>query len=98
MTESEMYNIANIIKIDANGNLLWNKTYPEAPTYSYSRALAIVETEQGDFAVAGQQGNAWFAIVDAEGNLKTTQVFPEIDGVFNSIVETEDGEFCACRR
>jgi F0F1-type ATP synthase membrane subunit c/vacuolar-type H+-ATPase subunit K len=93
MTESEMYNIANIIKIDVDGNLLWNKTYAEAPSYSYSRALSIVETEQGDFAVAGQQGNAWFAIIDAEGNLKTSQVFPEIDGVFNSIAETDDGGF-----
>jgi hypothetical protein len=52
--------MAIIIKIDANGNLLWNKTYRESSDYSYSRAFSVVENEQGDFAVAGQQGSGWF--------------------------------------
>jgi hypothetical protein len=84
-------NIANIIKIDADGNLLWNKTYREST--SWSRAHAIVETEQGDFAVAGEQGNAWFGVIDSEGNLKVSQKFPELEGTFSSIVGTEDGGF-----
>ncbi|MEM4734048.1 MAG: hypothetical protein QXD70_05930, partial [Candidatus Bathyarchaeia archaeon] len=93
ITDSNYDNIANIIKIDVNGNLLWNKTYRESSDYAYSSALSIVETEQGDFAVAGQQGSAWFGVVDAEGNLKVSKVFPELDGAFTSIAETDDGCF-----
>jgi hypothetical protein len=85
--------IAEIIKIDADGNLLWNTTYRESSGYGYSRALSVVETEEGDFAVAGDQETAWFAIVDAEGNLKISQVFPELDGALTSIAETDDGGF-----
>jgi hypothetical protein len=83
--------VANVIKIDGNGNLLWNKIYRESS--SWSRACAIVETEQGDYAIAGEQGSAWFGIVDPEGNLKLSQKFPELEGTFSSIIETEDGEF-----
>jgi len=93
ITDSTDDNVANIIKIDADGNMLWNKTYRESSDYSYSRALSIVETEQGDLTVAGQQGSAWFGVVDAEGNLKISQIFPEIDGAFTSIIETDDGGF-----
>ena len=84
-------NIANLIKTDANGNLLWNKTYREYP--SWSRANAIVETEDGGYAIAGQQGSAWFGITDSDGNLKVSQMFPELEGTFNSIARTEDDGF-----
>ncbi len=87
------YGIANIIKIDADGNLLWNKTYSASSDYSYSRALSIVETEQGDYAIAGEQGSAWFGIVDSQGNLKTSQKFPELEGTFTSIARADDGGF-----
>ena len=84
-------NIASIIKIGADGNLLWNKTYRESP--SWSRACSIVETNEGDFAVAGEQGGAWFGVIDSEGNLKVSQKYPELEGTFSSIVGTEDGGF-----
>ena len=85
------YDIANIIKIGVDGNLLWNKTYRESP--SWSRACAIVETEEGDFAVAGEQGGAWFGVIDSKGNLKVSQKYSELEGTFSSIVGTEDGGF-----
>lgn len=84
-------NVANIVKIDADGNLLWNKTYKESP--SWSRASAIVETDEGDLAIAGEQGSAWFALVDSAGNLKTSQKFPELEGTFSSIAKTKDDGF-----
>ena len=84
-------NIANVIKLDGYGNLLWNKTYRESS--SWSRACAIAETKEGDYAIAGEQESAWFGLIDSEGNLKISQKFPELKGTFTSIIRTRDGGF-----
>ncbi len=81
--------VAELLKTDENGNLLWNLTFSvsNGPTY----ARDVVETRDGTYAVAGYGNTAWLAEVNSNGNLKLNQSFPELDGFFNSIVNTEDG-------
>ena len=61
-----------LVKVDASGNAMWNKTYGGA---SSDKAYSVVQTSDGGYALAGftdsfGAGNydAWLVKVDASGN------------------------------
>jgi hypothetical protein len=91
-----------LIKIDASGNFLWDRTYGGT---GWDGANSIVQTSDGGYALAGQTnsfgagGNDfWLVKTDAEGNMQWNQTFGGAgdDGtgaVGSSIVQTRDGGY-----
>jgi hypothetical protein len=81
-----------VLKIDENGNQLWNVTFSSDATYYVARG--IVETANGGYAVVLGGGESMLAVIDAEGGLKsnyTYQVDTEI--FFNSIAKNRNGGY-----
>lgn len=88
-----------IIKTDANGNLLWEKTYQLG--LADNRGMDIIQTSDGGFAITGATipngkflADLWLLKTDASGNLEWQQTF---DGGSRdegySLVQTENGDF-----
>jgi len=87
-----------LIKTDAYGNMLWNKTYSKDVDYADS----VVETSDGGYALAGSTGfwyphAFWLVKTDETGNMKWNKKYGGIDhGHFasaRSLVVTSDGGF-----
>jgi len=86
-----------LIRADANGNTLWNKTYG---TPNYNGATSIVQTPDGGFALSGWTDspmgnpNAWLVKTDENGSLQWDKIFggPYYDGS-NSMILTADGGY-----
>lgn len=56
-----------VLKLDASGNVVWQKTYGEA---GYELATSIVAIADGAYVVAGQQdGGVWLFRLDDGGNI-----------------------------
>ncbi|MCS7004444.1 MAG: hypothetical protein NZM38_03870 [Cytophagales bacterium] len=91
----------NLIRIDDNGKVIWNKTYGGD---NAERALDVIETPKGEFiAVGGSDSygageditDFWVIKVDANGNLiweKTFGTHHSIEEAYG-IVETGDGHY-----
>jgi len=86
-----------LVKTDAYGNIVWNRTYGEAQ-YEYARSL--VETADGGYALAGYSGapdiaygsaDVWLVKTDAYGNIEWNQTYGK--GTVYSLVETVDGGY-----
>jgi hypothetical protein len=85
-----------IVKLDANGNLLWSKTIGGNDS---DEAYSIIETKDGGLAIAGEtnsfgDGKDDFFIVklDANGNLLWSKTIGgEYFDYAKSIIETKDG-------
>jgi len=85
-----------ILKLDASGNLLWDKTFGGS---KYDLAYSIVSTPDGGYAVAGfteSKGagswDAWVLKLDASGNLLWDKTFGGNErDEFHSVVSTFDG-------
>jgi hypothetical protein len=60
-----------LLRIDEDGNLLWNKTY--GPQISW--LFAATETNDGGYALIGNYGGIWLAKVDSEGILQFESAF-----------------------
>ena len=86
-----------VLKLDASGNVTWQKTYGGADNdYAYS----IIQTIDGGYAVAGMygfttnNGDAWVLKLDASGNITWQKTF---GGVFTenatTIVQTSAGDY-----
>jgi hypothetical protein len=94
-----------LIKIDGQGNLLWNKSY--SPLYAYSDPSAIVQTDDGGFAIVGKISGAekdsqghfvtmsqgWLCKVDASGVLQWQTSYLGAFPTFKSIVVSADGGY-----
>jgi hypothetical protein len=87
-----------ILKLDANGNVTWQKTYGGS---SIDSARSIKETSDGGFIVAGDTrsfgagyGDYWILKLDANGNVTWQKTYggSYLD-VALSIQETFDGGF-----
>lgn len=94
--------IAWTIKVDENGNSLWNRTFGNfKSTQSWMvRAFAVAEADDGGCVVAGHwEKDCWFAKIDANGNLQWNQTydlqFGDVSGDYmvNSIVQAVDGGY-----
>jgi len=81
-----------LIKTDAYGNMLWNKTYDRM----VDKAYCVIETTDGGFALAGSTGfwsggNIWVVKTDEYGNLEWNRTYSE--GVARAVIESSDGGY-----
>jgi hypothetical protein len=72
-----------LVKTDANGNALWNKTYG---TMGSDKAQALVQTTDGGYALAGWEGfsnesfgagvfDFWLVKTDSSGNMQWNKAY-----------------------
>jgi len=71
-----------LVKTDANGNMLWDRTYGKG------RAQALVETSDGGYAIAGVNR---LVKTDADGNMEWNRTYS--GGTAYSLVQTSDGGY-----
>jgi predicted secreted protein len=80
-----------LLKVDADGNLLWNRTYGGALD---DGANCVVQSSDGGYVLAGYTSsnagslNAWLVKTDSLGNLLWSNVYPGL--AFNSVSRTSD--------
>ncbi|PMQ02381.1 MAG: hypothetical protein CBR30_01695 [Dictyoglomus sp. NZ13-RE01] len=86
-----------ILKLDENGNLLWQKTFGGS---SDDEANSIQQTSDGGYIVAGYTysfgagGDVYILKLDADGNLVWKKTFGgSSDDEANSIQQTSDGGY-----
>jgi hypothetical protein len=86
-----------LVKTDAQGNVLWNKTYGENAT-----AYCITKTGDGGYALAGtvwsgsyDSHDAWLVKTDDYGNELWNETYgdPSYYNAARSLIETSDGGF-----
>jgi hypothetical protein len=87
-----------LVKTDANGNMLWNKTYGGT---GWDGATSLVQTGDGGYALAGQtnsfgagSNDFWLVKTDANGNMLWNKTYGGTgdDGAY-SLVQTGDGGY-----
>jgi hypothetical protein len=87
-----------LVRIDSNGNALWNKTYGRT---EIDMCDSMVKTADGGYALAGHTnsydtGNSdfWLVKVDANGNALWNKTYggTDIDATF-SVIQTSDGGY-----
>jgi len=87
-----------LVKTGASGNAQWNKTYGGT---DYDEALALVQTEDGGYALAGLTSSFgagsydfWLVKTDASGNAQWNQTYGGTGGDYaNALVQTLDGGY-----
>lgn len=86
-----------IVRTDEDGDVIWQSTFGDAED---NGGRAVVETEDGGFAVAGwtwnqePEGNddAWLVKVDGDGNFEWDSIFNwDDDDSFQAILDLGDG-------
>jgi hypothetical protein len=84
-----MSTFGGLLKIDENGNNIWEKIYSPASVDS------VVQTVDGGFALTGiWDSSAWFAKTDSYGDIKLSKTYGY--GDFRAISETKDEGFILC--
>jgi hypothetical protein len=82
-----------LIKTDANGNVIWAKTYLLIYAYDVSN---VSQTSDGGYIVAGRvgTGNAFLIKTDANGNVQWAKTYggTNWDGAY-SVQQTSDGGY-----
>ncbi len=86
-----------LVKTDANGNALWNKTYGGT---SEDYAQALIRTADGGYAIAGYTGSweydydFWLVKTDANGNAQWNNTYAGTrDDEAWALVQTADGGY-----
>ena len=87
-----------VLKLDSNGNIVWQKTYGGAGSES---AKSIQETTDGGYVVTGTNGsfsahsNSWTIKLDSNGTVLWQKIYGENDDEdsMSSIQETTDGGY-----
>lgn len=87
-----------LVKTDANGYILWNKTYG-GPNADFG--LSMVQTADGGYAIAGFTGSfgaglidAYLIKTDANGNLAWSKTYGGTnDDSANSVIQMSDGGY-----
>jgi hypothetical protein len=85
-----------LVKTDADGNMVWNKTYEET---RQNPARSLVATSDGGYAIAGEssinpEAGFWMAKTDAYGNMEWKQQYEGTAGPNPpSVIETSDGGY-----
>jgi predicted secreted protein len=87
-----------LFKVDASGNMQWNKTYGGA---SYDRVLSLVLTSDGGYALAGHTNSFavgyddyWLVKTDSAGNMQWNKTYGYWSAEYaRSLVQTSDGGY-----
>jgi predicted secreted protein len=87
-----------LVKVDASGNMEWNKTYGGADS---DIGNSVVETSDGGYALAGDTASFgaggedfWLIKTDAEGNMQWNRTYGGAnDDTAFSLVQTSDGGY-----
>ena len=87
-----------LVKVDASGNAMWNKTYGGAAS---DYAMSVVLTSDGGYAMAGEtdsfgagNNDFWLVKVDASGNMLWNKTYGgALSDVAWSVVLTSDGGY-----
>jgi|GEM_PF-2004183 len=87
-----------VIKLDSQGNRVWDKTYGGSPN---TGATSLIQTTDGGYAVAGWTaskgvGNSdfWIIKLDSQGNRLWDQTYGGSNSDWaNSIIQTTDGDY-----
>jgi hypothetical protein len=85
-----------LVRTDANGNMMWNKTY--GGTWG-DGAFALVQTSDGGYALGGTTGSSgpadfWLVKTDGSGNMMWNQTYGGTlgDNAY-ALVQTNDGGY-----
>jgi uncharacterized delta-60 repeat protein len=87
-----------VVKLDANGNLLWTKTIGGKKE---DVGTSLIQTSDGGYVIAGStssfgagSGDVYVVKLDAKGNLQWTKTIggPESEGG-HSLIQTSDGGY-----
>jgi hypothetical protein len=85
-----------IVKLDANGDISWQKTY--RPSGWLNTALTVQQTNDGGYILGGYGGTydfpSWILKLDAEGDAIWQKAYSEVVE-FISIQQTADGGYIA---
>ena len=92
--KSDMY----LAKTDANGNLMWNKTYPDTLD---GLGKSVIQTSDGGYAIVGDkylddyaQADACLVKTDANGNMQWNKTFGGTNyDLGNWVVQASDGGY-----
>jgi hypothetical protein len=86
-----------LIKTDANGNMLWNKTFGDS---KWDWGYSIIEIDDNGYFLLGRSGpfdgddDLWLIKTDANGNEQWNKTFGgEGDDSGESIIKTMDGDY-----
>ena len=87
-----------IMKIDANGNLQWNKFYGGQST---DIAYSVIQTSDGGYAITGDTGSfdrygeAWLVKTDANGNMQWDKPCggEHSSEIAYSVIQTNDNNY-----
>ncbi len=91
-----------VIKLDSNGNTLWDRTYGDSNNDYADYAYSIIQTTDGGYAVAGMTKsksytlNVWIIKTDSQGNIVWEKTFGDIEQEWMfpiSIIQTTDGGY-----
>ncbi|MHA2326785.1 MAG: hypothetical protein ACXACB_15360, partial [Promethearchaeota archaeon] len=99
--DSERWNVMFLMKTDADGVMIWNRTYGGPKS---DAGLAVIQTLDGGFALVGDtksfaagfhgSGDIWLVKTDANGNVIWHQTYGSTaheEG--GSVIQTVDGGF-----
>ena len=104
-THQSEYDRLHVAKIDADGNLLWNKNYTAD---NDNRAYSIIQTKDGGYAIAGERRvpilykygpggdyDFWLIKTDSFGNLQWNKTYGEreLNEGARSVIQTSDGGY-----
>ncbi|USB31923.1 Ig-like domain-containing protein [Paenibacillus sp. YPG26] len=94
--EGKPHNVVYLVKLDATGNVVWEKEYGDGYTNQYGES--VVESEDGGFVVTGYsvtssgEAPAYVLKTDAQGNKLWYKKFRYDDNqYFNDLIATPDG-------
>lgn len=80
-----IYDTAWLIKTDAQGNVQWNKTYPEK-----YKVTAVITTPDGGYALTG---GTWLLKTDASGNVLWDRAYNFYEAGIGALMMTSDGGY-----
>lgn len=82
-----------LVKLDAEGKLLWNQTYDLTFT-QYPMPTALVQTDDGGFAIVGNRNKNMVLIkTDSEGNVQWKRTYLAYNDIAWGMAKTSDGGY-----